>query len=291
MPDGNPFALRRLLALRRFPILCDADLGELALLAENVSEVKLPAGTVVARAGAPLDALHLVLDGEIATTGMPAVTWGPRQGFGALEVLAYRSALETAIATRDTTTLQLLAPDVTEVLEDSFGVMLGLVRGLAVAAGRRPRALPAAPALEVRSLGLAERLLVLRRQPVFARAPLESLVALAHASDEIAAPAGATLVRTGSPGSCLLVIVEGTATARSHAPGARRLGRGDPIGGLAMLGGIPHDETVEALTPIRALRIEAPSLFDVIEDHTDLGRAILAVLAGDLLDGAAEVVH
>src|SRR5690242_10646190 len=63
MPDLHPFALRRILALRQFPVLCDAELGELALFAENVAEVTLPAGIAVATAGSQLTALHLVLDG------------------------------------------------------------------------------------------------------------------------------------------------------------------------------------------------------------------------------------
>ena len=44
MADLHPFALRRILALRQFPVLCDAELGDLALFAENVAEVTLPAG-------------------------------------------------------------------------------------------------------------------------------------------------------------------------------------------------------------------------------------------------------
>src|SRR5438477_2258627 len=66
MAKPHPFALRRMLALRQFAALRDADLAELALLAENVTEVRLPAGTVIATAGHRLAALHLILTGEIA---------------------------------------------------------------------------------------------------------------------------------------------------------------------------------------------------------------------------------
>jgi len=296
MADGNPFALRRMLALRQFPVLCNADLGELALLAENVAEVTLPAGAVVARAGEPLDALHLVLDGEIATTGSSsrtwgARTWGPRETFGALEVLAYRPAAAPAVATTETTTLQLLAPDVTDVLEDSFGVMLATLRGLAARAGLRAPEIRTAIPPGVHTLGLAERLIVLRGLPAFSRAPLEALAALAHAAEDAVLPAGTQLARGGSHGASSIVIVDGEARMAGRAGGVRTLGRGDVIGHLEMLGDLPHEDTVEATAPVRGLVLAAPCLFDVIEDHTDLGRAILAVLAGILLDDPGRVIQ
>src|SRR5690242_9004222 len=95
MPDLTPSGLRRILTLRRFPVLRDAEVGELTMLAENVTEVVLPPRTVVVHAGSRLDALHLVLTGEITTLGAPRTTWGPHQVFGALEVLADREASHT----------------------------------------------------------------------------------------------------------------------------------------------------------------------------------------------------
>lgn len=287
MADVHPFALRRILALRQFPILCDAELGELALFAENVAEVTLPAGTAVATAGAQLAALHLVLEGEIAAVGAQSRAWRSRQVFGALEVLAGRGISAHAVTTMETTTLQLLAPDVIEILEDSFGVMRAALRGLAAQARTRStRGRPVTPPA-VRSLGLVERLLVLRQQTAFSGAPLESLVALAHASEEVALPTGTVMTQAGDAGTSSYVIVEGASRA-THASGtAGVLGPGDTIGHLEILGHLPYDETIEAIEPLRALKIEAPDLFDVIEDHTDFGRAILAALAGQLLDAPA----
>ncbi len=291
MADLHPFALRRILALRQFPILCDAELGELALFAENVAEVALPAGTAVATAGSQLTALHLVLEGEITAVGAQSRAWRSRQVFGALEVLAGRGVSAHAVTTVDTTTLQLLAPDVIEILDDSFGVMRAALRGLAAQARTRPaRGRPAAPPA-VRSLGLVERLLVLRQQAAFSGAPLESLVALAHASEEVALPAGTVMTQAGDAGTSSYVITEGASRA-SHASGvARLLGPGDAIGHLEILGHLPYEETIEAIEPLRALKIEAPDLFDVIEDHTDFGRAILATLAGQLLDAPASPLN
>ena len=287
MPDLTPSGLRRILTLRQFPVLRDAELGELTMFAENVTEVVLPAGTAVASAGSRLAALHLVLSGEIATIGIARTTWGPRQIFGALEVLAHRDAAQTAVTTATTTTLQLLAPDVTEILEDSFGVTLAALRGLAAAQVARGR-LPARPCripdpTPVGSLGLVERLIVLRQQPAFSGAPLEPLVALAHASDEVVLPAGALVTCAGAPGASSYVVLDGASSAIDAAGATRRLGPGDAFGHLEALGGLPHEETIEVVENMRALKVDAARVFDIIEDHTDFGRAILAALADGLL--------
>lgn len=286
MPDITPSTLRRILTLKQFPILRDAELGELAMFAENVTEVVLPANTLVASAGSRLGALHLVLTGQIATTGGQRRAWGPCEVFGALEVLADREASQTAMTTAATATLQLLAADVTEILEDSFGVMLAALRGLAAAhmTGARPHArapLPERP--RAASLGFFERLILLRQQPAFVAAPLEPLVALAHVAEEVVLPAGTLLTRAGLTDTSSYFIVEGTSYAVGPSGVRRKLGPGDAIGHLEALAGQPHKETIGVAEPMRALKVEASRVFDVIEDHTDFGRAILAALADRLL--------
>lgn len=287
MPDITPSTLRRILTLKQFPILCEAELGELAMFAENVTETALAAGTIVADAGAHLDALHLVLNGEIATTTGQRRTWGPGQVFGALEVLANREASQTAMTSVATTTLQLLAPDVPEIVEDSFGVMLAALRGLAAAfltgvePGPRMSTLPDGP--RGGPLGFVERLMLLRQQPAFSGAPLESLVALAHASEEVVLPAGTLVARTGMTQTSSFVILQGASSAVGAAGVPRRLGPGDAIGHLEALAGQPHQETIEVVEAVHALKVEVSRVFDIIEDHTDFGRAMLAALAGGLL--------
>jgi len=75
MADFNPLVLRRMLALRRFTIVADAELAELATLAENVIETRLSAGSVIAEANRRVPALHLILNGTIESGDR---TWGPQ---------------------------------------------------------------------------------------------------------------------------------------------------------------------------------------------------------------------
>ena len=282
----DPSVLRRMLALRQFPLLAGIERADLAVFAENVIETTLPAGAVIAAARSRLGALHFVLEGQIESADM---SWGPREVCGVIEVLARRSMSAPAIATTEVRTLQLSSGELGEILEDNFGVMSSVVRelaGRALAIGL-PRTRAPRPLVTAGPLGLVERLIVLRQQVPFARAGLQALATLAHDSEELILPPGATLARTGEAASRAFVVVEGTLHARQPNGMSSVHGIGDAIGLFETLASAPHGSTVEALTQVRALASTGAALFDVLEDHGDVGLAMLATLAGAMLDAPA----
>jgi CRP-like cAMP-binding protein len=284
MPDFNPSLLRRMLFLRQYPLFAGAELEELASVGENVVAKRFAAGSVVAPVGSRLSSLQLVVSGSITTS---TERWEARQVFGALEIAAARTVSEAAIAAVDTETLELSAADFEEVLEDNFGVMLSTIRTLSARMLAMPRPQRAASVkLELAgSLGLVERLIVLRGLVPFACARVQALAALAHDSNEVRFPAGTLLMRSGEMAPGGLVILEGRARCvrdtlcREATPGAA-------FGYLEALAGQPLFETVEAITEVRALRSPIPTILDVLEDHPDVGLAMIAAFAGALLDTA-----
>ena len=283
----DPFILRRVLALRGFPMFQNAELAELVMLADNLGEATYVAGEIVAPAGVRLAAVHLVLEGAIATHAPAQATWGPRHVFGALEVLARRELVTPAFAVGETHTLQLYSADVTEVLEENLGVLRATLRALA--AGVATQAAPADPPPplglpENVPLGFVDRLLLLRRQPAFAGARLDALASLAHESEEVRFPAGTTLARAGEIATVAYVIVDGSVRARDDRGATRAYGPGDAIAPLEALAELRHERTLEADTPVRALQCTAAAIFDVIEDHTDLGLAMIRTFASRLAD-------
>jgi CRP-like cAMP-binding protein len=278
MHDVSPFVLRRILALRQFPILAGAELGELAMLAENLADALFPAGTIVAPAGARPPALHLVVEGDLAGAGR---TWGPRQVFGTLEILARRELAAAVIAERQTRTLQLPSSEITEVLEENFSVLRATVQGLAARLARVLPPLPRASIPDAEPLGFVDRLVILRQQRAFAGARLEALAMLAHSSEEVIYPVGAIVARRGDPATALSTILEGML----HADGAT-LVAGDRISPFAAIAELPHPATIEATTRARVLRTAATAIFDTIEDQTDLGLAMTRGFSSLLLDHA-----
>jgi CRP-like cAMP-binding protein len=284
MPDLGPATLRHVLALRQFPIFAGVAIDELATMAENLVSVRYPAGTVIAQRRAR-PALELIVTGRIAAGGS---SWGPRQVFGALEIAAGRELAETAVAAEDTTTLQLSATDFGEVLEDNFGVLVSALRELSVGMLRlAPPDVQLPSSFVAGRLGLVERLIVLRNQLPFRTARLQALATLAHASDDVTWPADTTIVRAGELAAYGLVVVEGTLRVRDEAGATRIVEAGAATGWLETLAGVRHRDTIETLSPVRALRSSGTAILDVLEDHTDVGLAMITAFAGVLLDASS----
>jgi CRP-like cAMP-binding protein len=285
MVDESPRVLRRVLALRTFDVLGTAELAELAMLAENMTEASFTAGSVIAPAGARLRALHFILDGEVATPRRERL--GARRVFGVLDVFARRELSAPAIAVRDTRTFELQAADVKEILDENFGVLRALLQELA----RRVvgYALPATTWVGslARPLGFVDRLTLLRRQPMYASATFDALAMLAHACEEVAFLPGTTIARPGDTANAVYTMVEGSIHARGDDGSIRVLGSGESVALFETLAAAPHSLTFEARTPVRALKQSSAAILDVIEDHTDLGLAMIGELARLLTESPA----
>jgi CRP-like cAMP-binding protein len=284
-------SLRRLFALRQFATFANVDLAELAVLADNVSEQAFAPGAEVAPGDTRLGALHLVLDGRIESrTGGTLEAWGPRDVFGMLEVLAGRPILAPAISTVETHTLQLRAHDTYEILEDNFGVLHAVIRGLAgrLAVADRTTT-PATESLRHR-LTLVERVIVLRQQLPFADGRLQPLAALAQGCEEVAWPAGTKITSTSQVADGFMIVLDGTLRAIRGGGQTQLLQPGDSIGALEALAGIRHRYDVETTLPVKGLRCSAATIVDVLEDHTDLGLVMVGNFARALLD-ARPVEH
>jgi CRP-like cAMP-binding protein len=301
MSDHDPVLLRRLLELRRVPVLAGAELAELATLAENVAETSYESGARIVAPPIP-DAIHLILSGEIAAG--PA-RHGAHAAFGFLEALARRPLAHPAVAAGETRTLRLTASDLRDVLEDNYGLLLIAIRelaarALAVQAAEPPARRLAAAASLAAPIGLVDRMIVLRRQVPFAAgprdrtldglpraAPLEAIALLAHASKETTWPAGAVMARAGEPAVTTCFLVDGNVRVVREDREPYLLGPGGAVGVLESLARVPYPATVEVVAPVRALEIAGSVIFDVLEDHPELGVAMVEALAAGLLDAAA----
>jgi CRP-like cAMP-binding protein len=297
MREHAPITIQRMLTLRQVPGFGDADLSELATIAENLVERTFVAGSTVATPATRVPAIHLVLEGRLESAGRIESAgrlesagrhaWGPRQLFGALEVIAGRPLAERVVATTDTRTLQLATTDFSEILEDNYSVMSSTRRMLArrlatldTTLAHRPRVLVDDVAS---SLGLVDRLLVLRGQLPFARGSIQALTTLAAATEELYFPVRTPIARAGDEADGLLVVLDGVAKMRrTHGPDI--LAAGAAIGALETLGELPYTSDIDTISALRVLRLPSGALFDVMEDHTDFAIALVGKLASELLD-------
>lgn len=290
MREHAPITIQRMLTLRQVPGFADADLSELATIAENLVERTFVAGSTVATPAARVPAIHLILEGRLeSATARHA--WGPRDLFGALEAIAGRTVPDRVVATSETRTLQLSTTDFSEILEDNYTVLSSARRMLARKLAEVGRTLAHRPRVLVDDvpgpLGLVDRLLILRGQLPFARASIQALSALAQATEELHFPAGSPIHRAGEDADGVLVILDGV--ARIHRAGGRAkspdvLASGAAIGALETLGELAYATDVDSISALRVLRLPSAALFDVMEDHTDFAIALVSKLASELLD-------
>jgi CRP-like cAMP-binding protein len=255
------------------------------VIADNVRESSFAPGHEVAQADARLAALHLVLEGRIeARFGDQVDSWGPREVFGLLEVLANRPMSAPAISAGATRSLRLSAGDAREILEDNFGVLYAVIRGLAtrfVSLGARVGdvAIPSQ-----HRLTLVERLIVLRQLAPFNGSRLHALAAVARNCEELVLPAGHRVATCGQ-GADLSILLDGVVHAeRLDADAAQPLRAGASFGAIEAIAGLRHRADLTTSTPARVLRCPAAALIDILEDHADLGLVIVNNIATALLD-------
>lgn len=280
MLDEVQGSLRRVLSLRQFAPLAGVELDELATLAENLVETTLLHGNRIVNVGARMPALHLIVDGRIESGGG---SFGPREMFGLLEVLAREPSDSQAIATVDTRVFRISAGDARELLEDNFGLMravLGELAGQMLEGGHDfGFGTPATPFGE--RMTLVERLIALRQHSPFAGARLQSLTAVAQLVEQRCWQPGVRVVEASAPSETVLFVIDGALRA-----GPRLIEPGGAVGALEAFAGVPHAVTVEAETIATTLSCSVAALHDVLEDHADLGLAMLSTLAKRILAAA-----
>jgi CRP-like cAMP-binding protein len=135
----------------------------------------------------------------------------------------------------------------------------------------------------LRLVNEVDRMLVLRRVPIFASLGPEDLRRVAAAASERSWADGDVLMREGEIGSDLIVIVEGSVNVLHDDGGARhvlrRVGPGEHIGELAVLREAPRAATVEADGHVRGLVISGEAVHALLRERPDAAMAMLATLA------------
>jgi CRP-like cAMP-binding protein len=285
----------RLLYLRGIPVLASVAPSDLVALAGSLAERTFAAGETVAREEDPPNGVHLVTSGRVKLSrkGRAIGAVEAPASIGLHPLVARSPDGVGAVAETDASTLEVDAETLAELVEDHPQILTALLESVAKynLAQRKKApsdifykagAVPLAT-VPVRPLDVVELIFFLRRMPAFRSASVNALSTLAQQVNEVRLPAGHTLWRIGDPIATNLLIVSGVVRATSPE-GTFRGGPGAPIGGLDTLARSEerwYDLVTE--TPLIALEVGPEDLFDIFEDHHDMGMEFLAMLSGDLL--------
>jgi HEAT repeat protein/ATP/ADP translocase len=133
------------------------------------------------------------------------------------------------------------------------------------------------------TLGEIDRMLFLRRVPLFSELAPEDLQRIGATATERLYPVDEAIVREGDLGDELVVIVEGSVrVVRGTGPDERAIRTyeaGDHFGELAVLREQPRAATVIATTTVRGLVIDGEGLRAILRERPEAAMAMLATLA------------
>jgi CRP-like cAMP-binding protein len=283
-----------LLLLRSLPAFVPIDDPALVLLAEHARVRRVREGERILNPAAPIDRVYVVIEGEVRWTraDRPAKVAGRHDVVGWIALMAREEGVE-AIAKTESVVLELPAETLERALEDHFPILRNTMRlgaqtlvrargNLPLAKGTAPPADPGVPREAPKTL--VERVMGMRTAPIFKRASVEAVIALARNWTAVHAQPGDVLWRVGEESSHWLIIDYGVVTTTSKDGDSVSVGSGFVLGILDSIARLPRSYEARAATEIVASRIELEGFLGVLETHFDLARDFIAYLAKEALD-------
>jgi hypothetical protein len=137
------------------------------------------------------------------------------------------------------------------------------------------------------SLSLMERVVFLRRVPLFAELSPADLKHVAEVATEHAYPSGAVVAEEGEPGDELYILVEGEISVVIGGDGqgeteVARRGVGDYVGEMSIITGEPRMATLRCVGDVRALAIDRKRFERILRERPDASLAMMRVLSNRL---------
>jgi CRP-like cAMP-binding protein len=279
----------RSMALGRAPT------GDNRRLGEAMTEAFFAAGSVLYEAGDPSDEVFFIVSGEVELRkeGSAPRRFDATSVIGVLDASREAPYERTAVALTDVEALVLRNEDRIDLFEDSFEYTREVILFTAAALHELTLQLPSLGVVSSDAAGeeagpvasplpLVERVLTLRDVQAFANASIQTLLSLAPAALEVRIAQGETLFRAGEVRAVFYVVVSGCIELRrEHPPGVARFGPATLVGGVPAIGDAERLYSAHALRDSVLLCFREVDFFDVMEDHFELARCVLAFIASE----------
>jgi LmbE family N-acetylglucosaminyl deacetylase len=137
--------------------------------------------------------------------------------------------------------------------------------------------------LALPAVRLAERMEFMRGTELFASLPDSQLTALAKIASERVVEEGTVISSEGDPAREVYVVREGEVSILQSRDGAEKelrvCGEGACIGEVAALGKVTRSASIVARGPARLIVLEEEQLDRLLEEHPEVSRALLKLLA------------
>jgi CRP-like cAMP-binding protein len=285
----------RILLLRSLSGFAPLDDHALSLLAEHMRVRRCRKGQVLLALGEPIHHVYVVLEGRVRwrRKERPERVAQHSEVVGWITLMARDPDGLDAVADTDALVIELPAEVLEQALEEDFAIVRNSMRlgATAVLAARghlparpseAPNVDPGVPRSEPRTL--VERVIAMRRGPLFGRVNAEALIALVRNSREFRAEPGELLWRVGDPASFWLIVDSGRIACTSKTGERMDVGANFVLGIMDAIAQQPRSFEARSETRLVGTRIELESFLGVLEIHFDLARDFVAFLSSAVLE-------
>ncbi len=132
------------------------------------------------------------------------------------------------------------------------------------------------------TLSVMERVLFLRRVPLFADLAPVDLQQVAALAVEQVYPDGEVLAEQGEAGEEMFIIVSGEVRVLANGAEVARRGAGEVVGEMAIISQEPRMATLVAAGAVRVLSLDQASFEGLLRERPDVSLAVMRVLCGRL---------
>jgi CRP-like cAMP-binding protein len=137
-------------------------------------------------------------------------------------------------------------------------------------------------------LSTQDTLDILRSVYIFESLSEPALMQIASHLDEVTVQAGEVVFAKGDLDDSMYIIIDGRVRVHDGDLTVKVMEERTFVGEMALLHSLPRSASVTAIVDTRLFRLGRAVFYDVMEQHTDVVRSILSVLAGRLRDSLHE---
>lgn len=286
MPESTHRQIQREIFIRSFfDAHPPSELAE--MLAAQMRDRVFEAGEMIYERGQPSGKIYLVTSGtvELALPGHEPWIFSGQSFLGGIDANAGQPYSRTATAVTRTSAVEMHFENYLLLLEDFIDfAQATMVQGskrthqsellLAPDAVFAPSTSEKGPWHGAGPLDSVQKLMVLRSSEAFAAAPVQALVSLARATEELRFEAGEVLFEPGSSVEGMDVIIDGQLRVEGDAPPFQSVVGPGQLGlGVTSISTSPHPYRGTAVTELAILRLPHEAFFDTMEEHFALVRA------------------
>ncbi|MEQ8976859.1 MAG: cyclic nucleotide-binding domain-containing protein [Deltaproteobacteria bacterium] len=285
----------RMTHLRSAPFFRALPTRDLVPFAELASERSHRRGTAIVERSTAPRGFHVLVEGEavMRRRRLTVRRVGAGCPIGLLALLAREERDTEVVAVTPALTLSLDAAVFFGLLEERFDAFLHVLRATAsqlvyernvVGLARALRASRSRTNRGVDADDAVDRFIGLRRAAPFGDDGLFGLWHLARRARTVTFERGDRLIAEGEPARTLFVLTDGDVEIDRDGRGLATLGAQDTLSAVELLAQEPRAYGAVANTSGAAIVVDREELFDVFEDHFELGTSFLARISRAVLD-------